>query len=111
VQQAQTYINEGYQHVVDIDLKSFFDEVDHAILLDLVYKKVKCQQTMQLLRRFIRAPIQIEGKLHKRRKGVPQGAPLSPLLSNILLHELDKELERRGLRYVRYADDFSIDTR
>lgn len=111
VLQAQTYINEGYQNVVDIDLKSFFDEVDHAILLDLVYKKVKCQQTMQLLRRFIRAPIQIEGKLHKRRKGVPQGAPLSPLLSNILLNELDKELERRGLRYVRYADDFSIDTR
>lgn len=108
VLQAQTYINEGYQHVVDIDLKSFFDEVDHAILLDLLYKKVKCQQTMQLLRRFIRAPIQIEGKLHKRRKGVPQGAPLSPLLSNILLNELDKELERRGLRYVRYADDFSI---
>jgi len=108
VLQARTYINEGYQYVVDIDLKSFFDEVDHAILLELVYKKVKCQQTMQLLRRMIRAPLQIEGKLHKRRKGVPQGAPLSPLLSNILLNELDKELERRGLRYVRYADDFSI---
>ncbi len=108
VEQAQKYINEGYQDVVDIDLKSFFDEVEHSKVLDLIYEKVKCRQTMQLLRRFMRAPIQIEGKLHKRRKGVPQGAPLSPLLSNILLHELDKELERRGLRYVRYADDFSI---
>jgi RNA-directed DNA polymerase len=108
VLQSQKYINEGYHHVVDIDLKSFFDEVDHRILLELVYQKVKCRQTMQLLRRFMRAPIEIDGKLHKRRKGVPQGAPLSPLLSNILLHELDKELEKRGLRYVRYADDFSI---
>jgi len=108
VHQARQYINEGYQFVVDIDLKSFFDEVDHAILLELVYKKVKCPKTMRLLRKMMRAPIQIDGKLHKRRKGVPQGGPLSPLLSNILLHELDKELERRGLRYVRYADDFSI---
>jgi hypothetical protein len=82
--------------------------VDHGILFELIYKKVKCSQTMQLLRRMIRAPIQIEDKLHKRRKGVPQGSPLSPLLSNILLHELDNELEKRGLRYVRYADDFSI---
>ena len=108
VHQAQMYINEGYQYVVDIDLKSFFDEVDHGILLELVYKKVKCPKTIRLLRKMMRAPIQIDGKLHKRRKGVPQGGPLSPLLSNILLHELDKELERRGLRYVRYADDFSI---
>lgn len=108
VAQAQSYINDGYHHVVDIDLKSFFDEVDHSILLALIYKKVTCKLTMQLLRRFLRAPILIDGKLHKRRKGVPQGAPLSPLLSNILLHELDKELESRNLRYVRYADDFSI---
>lgn len=108
VTQAQLYINDGYHHVVDIDLKSFFDEVDHSILLALIYKKVTCKLTMRLLRRFLRAPILIDGKLHKRRKGVPQGAPLSPLLSNILLHELDKELESRNLRYVRYADDFSI---
>ena len=108
VQQAQSYINEGYQFIVDIDLKSFFDEVDHVILLELVYQKVKCPLTMKLLRKFLRAPILINGKLHKRRKGVPQGSPLSPLLSNILLNELDKELEKRGLRYVRYADDFSI---
>jgi retron-type reverse transcriptase len=94
--------------VVDIDLKQFFDEVDHSVLLELVYQKVRCRQTMQLLRRILKAPISLEGNLHKRRKGVPQGSPLSPLLSNILLHELDKELERRGHRWVRYADDFSI---
>jgi len=69
---------------------------------------VKCKATMRLLRSFLRAPIQIDGKLQKRTKGVPQGSPISPLLSNILLNELDKELEKRGLRYVRYADDFSI---
>ncbi len=109
--QAQRYIHEGYKHIVDIDLQSFFDEVEHCLLLQLVYRKVKCPLTMRLIRKWLRAPIMINGKLVKRRKGVPQGSPLSPLLSNILLHELDKELERQGLRYVRYADDFSIYTK
>lgn len=108
VLQAQQYINEGFQHIVDIDLKSFFDEVDHCILLQLLYRKVKCKTTLQLIRRWLRAPIKIEGKLAKRRKGVPQGSPLSPLLSNIMLHELDRYMEKRGMNYVRYADDFSI---
>lgn len=106
--QSLENINSGYQDIVDIDLKSFFDQVEHYILLELIYKKVKCKTTMKLLRSFLRAPILIKGKLQKRRKGVPQGSPLSPLLSNIVLNELDKELEKRGLRYVRYADDFSI---
>jgi RNA-directed DNA polymerase len=108
VTQSLKNINSGYQYIVDIDLKSFFDEVEHYVLLELIYKKVKCKPTLRLLRSFLRAPIQINGKLHKRTKGVPQGSPLSPLLSNILLNELDKELERRGHRYIRYADDFSI---
>jgi group II intron reverse transcriptase/maturase len=108
VHQAQQYINEGYQHIVDIDLQNFFDEVEHVLLLQLVYRKVKCPLTMRLIRKWLRAPIMINGKLTKRRKGVPQGSPLSPLLSNIILNELDKELEKQGLRYVRYADDFSI---
>jgi len=108
VQQAQQYINEGYQHIVDIDLQNFFDEVEHVLLLQLVYRKVKCPMTMRLIRKWLRAPIMIKGKLTKRRKGVPQGSPLSPLLSNIILHELDKEMDKQGLRYVRYADDFSI---
>jgi RNA-directed DNA polymerase len=108
VAQSLENINAGYQDIVDIDLKSFFDEVEHYILLELIYKKVKCKATLKLLRSFLRAPIQVNGKLQKRRKGVPQGSPLSPLLSNILLNELDKELEKRGQHYVRYADDFSI---
>ena len=108
IAQSLKYINSGYQHIVDIDLKSFFDEVEHYVLLELIYRKVKCEQTLKLLRSFLRAPILIKGKLQKRNKGVPQGSPLSPLLSNILLNELDKLLESRKLRYVRYADDFSV---
>jgi len=111
VLKAQEYINSGYQHIVDIDLKSFFDEVDHCILLQLLYRKIKCPLTLRLIRKWLRVPISIKGKLVKRRKGVPQGSPLSPLLSNIMLNELDKELEKQGLRYVRYADDFSIYTK
>ena len=108
IQQSQQYINEGYQHIVDIDLKGFFDEVDHCLLLQLLYRKVKCHITLRLIRKWLRAPILINGKLTKRRKGVPQGSPLSPLLSNVMLHVLDKEMEQQGLKWVRYADDFSI---
>ena len=108
VGQSRDYIHQGLNHIVDIDLKNFFDEVDHCLLLNLVYRKVKCKTTMRLIRKWLRAPIQIKGKLQKRRKGVPQGSPLSPLLSNILLHELDKEMTRRKYKFVRYADDFSI---
>lgn len=111
VMKAQGYINDGFQYIVDIDLKTFFDEVDHCYLLQLLYRKIKCRETIRLIRKWLRSPIQINGKLVKRRKGVPQGSPLSPLLSNIMLHELDRELERQGLRFVRYADDFSIYTK
>jgi len=108
VLKAQVYIKEGFQHIVDIDLKTFFDEVDHCYLLQLLYRIIKCRETLRLIRKWLRSPIQINEKLVKRRKGVPQGSPLSPLLSNIVLNELDRELERQGLRFVRYADDFSI---
>ena len=111
VQQSMQYISEGYQHIVDIDLQNFFDEVDHCLLLQLLYNKVKCPITLCLIRRWLRSPIKINGQLTKRRKGVPQGSPLSPLLSNIMLHELDKYMEKEGLKYVRYADDFSIYTK
>lgn len=108
IQQSQKNINEGYKRIVEIDLKSFFDEVDHAILLQLIYRKVKCPTTLRLICLWLRAPILINGKLTKRRKGVPQGSPLSPLLSNILLNEMDKFLTQKGQKFVRYADDFSI---
>lgn len=111
VTQALKYINDGYQDIVDIDLKGFFDEVDHTVLLELLYQKVKCRTTLRLIRKWLRAPITIKGKLCKRRKGMPQGSPLSPLLSNILLDVLDKEFVRKGYKYVRYADDFSIYTK
>lgn len=111
IQQAQKNIHEGYDQIIDIDLKSFFDEVDHGILLQLLHSKVKCPITLRLIRKWLIAPIEINGRLTKRTKGVPQGSPLSPLLSNILLHELDRELEKRSHRYVRYADDFSIYTK
>jgi RNA-directed DNA polymerase len=108
VMKSLEYINSGYQYIVDIDLKGFFDEVDHCLLMGLLYQKIKCPRTLQLIRRWLRVPILQNGKLIKRRKGVPQGSPISPLLSNIMLHELDTEMEKRGLRFVRYADDFSI---
>ncbi len=110
VLKSQGYINDGYQDIVDIDLKSFFDEVQHYKLLQLIYHKVKCQTTLWLIRKWLRAPIHKNGRLYKRRKGLPQGSPLSPLLSNILLDQLDKYLKSRGLKFVRYADDFSIYT-
>lgn len=108
VLRSQEYINSGLGYIVDIDLKSFFDEVDHCLLLQILYRKIKCRLTMRLIRKWLRAPLQLDGKLVKRRKGMPQGSPLSPILSNILLDELDKELTRIGVKYVRYADDFSI---
>lgn len=108
IQQSKKNIGEGYNHIVEIDLKSFFDEVDHAILLQLIYNKVKCHTTLYLIRSWLRAPIVINGVLTRRRKGTPQGSPLSPLLSNILLNELDKYLESKGEKFIRYADDFSI---
>lgn len=109
--QAQKFIEDGYNRIVDIDLKSFFDEVDHCILLQLIYRKVKCPTTLRLIRLWLRSPLLVKGKLTKRRKGIPQGSPLSPLLSNILLDELDKFLTQKGQKFVRYADDFSIYTK
>jgi group II intron reverse transcriptase/maturase len=109
--QSLDYINNGYCDIVDIDLSKFFDEVAHYKILQLIYEKVKCETTMRLIRKWLRAPILINGKLHKRRKGLPQGSPLSPLLSNIMLDQLDKYLESKGCKFIRYADDFSIYTR
>jgi len=105
---SQEYINDGYQDIVDMDLQSFFDQVPHYKLLQLIYHKVQCPTTLWLLRKWLRVPILVNGKLRKRRKGIPQGSPLSPLLSNILLDQLDKYLKHKGYKFIRYADDFSI---
>ena len=108
VEKSLQYVNEGYQNIVEIDLKGFFDEVDHVLILQILYRKIKCKATMTLIRRWLRVPIVQNGKLVKRRKGVPQGSPISPLLSNIILHELDEYMENKDMKFVRYADDFSI---
>ena len=108
VLQAQSYINEGNRWVVDMDLAKFFDEVPHARLLSKLRNRIKDRRVVHLIDRYLRAGMMKEGLIEKRSKGTPQGSPLSPLLSNIVLDELDKELEKRGHRFVRYADDFQI---
>lgn len=105
---ATEYINEGYKVVVDIDLEKFFDRVNHDKLMYLVSKKVHDKRVLKLIRKFLESGIMDKGVLVKSTEGTPQGGPLSPLLSNIMLDELDKELESRGHRFCRYADDCNI---
>lgn len=102
------YMNEGFQWVVDIDLEKFFDNVDHDKLISLVMKDVKCGEIVSLIRKFLVSGIMIDDEYKESIIGTPQGGNLSPLLSNIMLNELDKELEARGLRFTRYADDCII---
>ena len=108
VAQAQAYMAQGYGYVVDIDLEKFFDRVNHDILMGLVAKRVKDKRVLTLLRAFLNAGVMENGLVSLAREGTPQGGPLSPLLSNLMLDGLDKELERRGHRFVRYADDGNI---
>lgn len=109
VQQAQQNIRSGKRWVVDMDLDKFFDRVDHDILMSRLASIIKDPRLLKLIRRYLEAEMQDkDGALSKREKGMPQGGPLSPLLSNILLDELDKELERRGHSFCRYADDCNI---
>lgn len=108
VKKAKKYIEDGYRWVVDIDLEKFFDKVNHDKLMGLIAKHVKDKTILTLIRRYLESGIMVNGLEIVSEQGVPQGGPLSPLLSNIMLHELDKELEKRGLRFVRYADDCNI---
>lgn len=103
--QAQLYIEEGYGVVVDIDLEKFFDRVNHDRLMGKVAQRVQDKRLLKLLRAYLNAGILQDGLVEETEEGVPQGGPLSPLLSNLVLDELDRELEQRGLRFVRYADD------
>ena len=108
LRQAQSYLNEDKRWVVDVDLSKFFDEVNHARLLAKLRRRTTDKRVIHLIDRYLRAGMLEDGVVEPRTQGTPQGSPLSPLLSNIVLDELDKELERRGLRFVRYADDFQI---
>jgi len=108
LRQASEYVVNGREVVVDMDMKSFFDEVNHDRLMFKLSVAVKDKTLLRLIRKYLRTGILSEGLISQRHKGTPQGSPLSPLLSNIVLDELDRELESRGHCFVRYADDFSI---
>jgi len=108
VRKAREYVNEGNRWVVDIDLEKFFDRVNHDILMSRIARKVKDKRILRLIRRYLQAGIMVNGVETTRGEGTPQGSPLSPVLSNIMLDDLDKELEGRGHKFVRYADDGNI---
>jgi len=108
VRRASEYVNEGYDWVVDLDLEKFFDRVNHDVLMARVARRVRDKRLLRLIRRYLQAGMMVDGLESPRSEGTPQGGPLSPLLSNILLDELDKELEGRGHRFCRYADDCNV---
>ena len=108
LKEVKNHLDKGYHYVVDLDLEKFFDTVNHSRLIQLLSKRVKDPRVISLIHKYLNAGVVVKGKFEESTLGVPQGGPLSPLLSNIMLHELDMELERRGLRFIRYADDCLI---
>lgn len=108
LKQAESYVNEGYKYVVDLDLEKFFDRVNHDILMSLLAKKIADKRVLKLIRMYLTAGVMENGVCVKTVEGTPQGGPLSPLLSNIMLNEVDQLLERRGHKFCRYADDCNI---
>jgi RNA-directed DNA polymerase len=108
VLQAQRHVQEGRRVVVDVDLEKFFDRVNHDVLMDRLAKRIEEKAVLRLIRRYLDAGIMDHGVAIERYEGTPQGGPLSPLLANVLLDEVDRELERRGHRFVRYADDCNV---
>ena len=108
VLQAQRYAQEGYRVVVDVDLEKFFDRVNHDILMDRLAKRIADKTVLRLIRSYLQAGIMANGVVMDRSEGTPQGGPLSPLLANVLLDEVDQDLQRRGHRFARYADDCNV---
>lgn len=108
LRRASSYVREGYTTVVDLDLEKFFDRVNHDMLMARLARHVKDKRVLRIVRRFLQAGLMCDGVVMARDEGTPQGGPLSPLLANLMLDDLDKELEKRGHRFVRYADDCNI---
>ena len=108
VREARNHIKQGYRWVIDMDLEKFFDEVNHDRLMRTLSQRINDSRVLKLIRRYLQAGVMEDGLVRPNTEGAPQGGPLSPLLSNIVLDELDKELEKRGLHFVRYADDCNI---
>jgi len=108
IKQVRSYIQQGYRFVVDMDLSKFFDRVQHDVLMSRVAHRVSDKRLLRVIGRFLRAGVMVNGLVQSSHEGTMQGGPLSPLLANILLDDLDKELEKRGLRFARYADDFQV---
>ena len=108
VLQAQRYVQDGYRIVVDVDLEKFFDRVNHDVLMHRLSKRIEDKAVLRLIRRYLQAGVMNDGVSMERDEGTPQGGPLSPLMGNVLLDEVDRELERRGHRFVRYADDCNV---
>lgn len=108
IQKVLYYLNDGYEWVIDLDIEKYFDTVNHDKLISILRERINDAPTLNVIRRFLRAGVMEDGLVSASEEGVPQGGPLSPILSNVYLDKLDKELESRGLRYVRYADDCNI---
>lgn len=108
IKQSETYINQGYKWVVDMDLEKFFDKINHDILMTKLEKKIKDRRLLKLIRKYLESGVLINGIKVSSEEGTPQGGPLSPLLANIMLDDVDKELEKRGHKFCRYADDCNI---
>jgi group II intron reverse transcriptase/maturase len=108
VREAQKYVQEGRRWVVDVDLEKFFDRVNHDVLMGKLAKRIQDRRVLGLIRRYLEAGVMAEGVVMERGEGTPQGGPLSPLLANVLLDEVDKELEKRGHAFIRYADDCNV---
>ncbi len=108
VRRAQRYVQEGRRWVVDVDLEKFFDRVNHDLLMGRLAKRIEDKRVLRLIRRYLEAGVMVQGVVMERHEGTPQGGPMSPLLANLLLDEVDQDLEKRGHAFVRYADDGNV---